>query len=131
MFPNIFSGFDFIFSAGPPIIKLGFIIILTIIVVIIIRGVTQWNRNNNSPVLTVRSKIVARRTAVSHDHHVQSGNMAANHFSTSTTYFVTFEEESGKRMEFRIPHAEFGLLAEGDSGQLTYQGTRYKSFERF
>ena len=131
MFPNIFSGFDFIFSAGPPIITIGFVVILTIIVVTVIRGGIQWNRNNNSPILTVRSKIVAKRTAVSQDNHIHGGNMATTHFSTTTTYFATFETEDRERMELRIPRSEYGMLAEGDSGNLTFQGTRYKGFERF
>lgn len=33
-------------------------------------------------------------------------------------------------MELRVPSHEFGLLVEGDAGKLTFQGTRYISFER-
>ncbi|MPN30867.1 hypothetical protein SDC9_178338 [bioreactor metagenome] len=33
-------------------------------------------------------------------------------------------------MEFRINSDEFGMLVEGDTGKLTFQGTRYKGFER-
>ena len=45
-------------------------------------------------------------------------------------YFVTFEVESGDRMELKMHGSEYGLLAEGDFGRLTFQGTRYLSFER-
>ena len=38
--------------------------------------------------------------------------------------------ESGDRMELRVSGREYGLLAEGDRGQLTFQGTRYLSFVR-
>ena len=38
--------------------------------------------------------------------------------------------ESGDRTEFNIYGEEYGLLAEGDCGKLTFQGTRYLSFER-
>ena len=37
---------------------------------------------------------------------------------------------SGDRMELRLSGAEYGMLAEGDRGRLTFQGTRYLSFER-
>ena len=38
--------------------------------------------------------------------------------------------ENGERKEFHVSGKEYGLLAEGDSGKLTFQGTRYKGFER-
>ncbi|NMA03148.1 MAG: DUF2500 domain-containing protein, partial [Clostridiales bacterium] len=44
-------------------------------------------------------------------------------------YYVTFQVESGDRMEFRVSGKEYGLLAEGDVGKLTFQGTRYHEFE--
>ena len=49
---------------------------------------------------------------------------------TSTTYYATFQVESGDRMEFSVSGAEYGMLAEGDQGSLTFQGTRYLGFER-
>jgi hypothetical protein len=52
------------------------------------------------------------------------------HHSTSTSYYVTFEFESGDRLELHVPHSEFGYLIEGDMGRLTFQGTRYKGFQR-
>ena len=33
-------------------------------------------------------------------------------------------------MEFHVSGLEYGMLAEGDTGSLTFQGTRYLSFER-
>lgn len=53
-----------------------------------------------------------------------------NTSSSSTTYYVTFEAEKNNRMEFRVSGKEFGMLAEGDQGKLTYQGSRYHFFER-
>ena len=50
--------------------------------------------------------------------------------TSSTTYYATFQVESGDRMELRLSGAEYGMLAEGDRGRLTFQGTRYLSFER-
>jgi hypothetical protein len=38
--------------------------------------------------------------------------------------------ESGDRMEFEVPDTEFGMLAEGDTGKLSFRGTRYLGFER-
>lgn len=51
-------------------------------------------------------------------------------FSLLLFYYVTFEVESGDRMELHVPGREYGQLAEGDKGKLSFQGTRYLGFER-
>ena len=71
---------------------------------------------------------MARRADVSHHTH-HSGN-GAHHHHTSTSYYVTFQVESGDRMEFHVPDQEYGYLVEGDRGRLTFQGTRYLGFAR-
>jgi len=43
---------------------------------------------------------------------------------------VTFLVESGDRIELCVSGTEYGMLVEGDTGRLTFQGTRYLSFER-
>ena len=48
----------------------------------------------------------------------------------STWYYATFEAESGDRMAFAVSGREYGLLAEGDKGRLTFQGTRFLGFEQ-
>ena len=70
-------------------------------------------------------RLVSKRANTSHHHH--NNNM---HSTTSTSYYATFEVESGDRMEFHISGKEYGMLAEGDLGKLMFQGTRYHSFTR-
>lgn len=50
--------------------------------------------------------------------------------SSNTWYYATFEVESGDRMEFPMQGKVYGLMAEGDRGKLTFQGTRFLEFER-
>lgn len=98
-----------------------------VFVFVFVKGVSQWNKNNNSPRLSVFATAVAKRTSVSHTMHT-TGN---NTFSTpSTDYYITFQVESGDRMEFRVNGSEYGMICEGDVGKLTFQGTRYLGFER-
>ena len=99
-----------------------FVIVLSTFHVIFKQSFRQWHRNNNSPRLTVPATVVTKRTSHSHS--------AGNHHHTHTHHYVTFEVESGDRMELPVMGNEFGLLVEGDKGQLTFQGTRYLSFER-
>ena len=125
-----FERFESMFSIIPVIVVCGFIAFFVIIIYMAIKGIAQWNKNNNSPVLTVDAKIVAKRIAVSHHTHHHADNTAIHHSSSSTTYYITFEVESGDRIEFNVPSKEYGLLVEGDIGRLTFQGTRYKAFDR-
>ena len=53
-----------------------------------------------------------------------------HHTHTATSYYATFQVESGDRIEFLVSGTEYGMLAEGDSGKLTFQGTRYLNFQR-
>lgn len=110
------GGFEIMFS-------LMFFLVFGMIAFTFIKGISQWNKNNQSPRLTVDATVVSKRQNVSHHHH-------DNHVSHSTTYYVTFQVESGDRMEFHVSGTEYGMLIEGDYGDLTFQGTRYLGFVR-
>ena len=103
-----------------------FVFVMGVFVVTIVRGVGEWNKNNNSPRLTVLATIVSKRTHVSRHHHAGEHH----HSHTSTSYYITFQVESGDRMELHVSGSEYGLLIEGDNGNLSFQGTRYLGFER-
>ena len=105
-----------------------FILVIGTFVVILVKGISEWNKNNHSPRLTVPATIIAKRTNVSRHRH--GGANSHHHHHTSTTYYVTFQVESGDRMEFHISGQEYGVLIEGDHGNLSFQGTRYLGFER-
>jgi hypothetical protein len=105
---------------------LPFVIFFVVFGLIAVKGISQWNKNNHSPRLTVQATIVAKRYNTSHHHH--GSGMHAHH--SSTTYYATFQVESGDRMELLIPSTQFGYLVEGDTGRLSFQGTRFLGFER-
>lgn len=110
-----------------------FILIFTIIVFTFVKGIATWFKNNNSPRLTVSARIVAKRQNTTHNHQPNAGDISGAHgFHTisSTSYYVTFQVDSGDRMELSVSGSEYGVLAEGDKGQLTFQGTRYLTFDR-
>ncbi len=108
-----------------------FILVSVVIIITIVKSVTQWNKNNHSPVLTVEAQVVAKRVDVRHHTH-QDGtdNMSSSYTTADTSYYATFQVESGDRLEFRIQASEYAMLAEGDRGRLTFQGTRYRRFDR-
>lgn len=111
------------FSIMQTIFPVFFIIIVGIILFSIFKGISEWSNNNKQPRLNVPAVVVSKRT------QVRSGG-GNDHHHTSTRYYITFQVESGDRMEFSIHGREFGQLAEGDIGELTFQGTRFHTFTR-
>ena len=120
-------GFGFGFGMFGIMFTLMFILVFGIFLVTIVRGIGQWNKNNNSPRLTVPATVVSKRTKVSHHHN---GVDQHHQYRSSTTYYITFQVESGDRMEFHVTGQEYGMLIEGDQGMLYFQGTRYLGFQR-
>lgn len=113
-----------------------FVIFIILFVCNLVGGAKQWNKNNQSPRVTAPATVTAKRVHVDHQPGtttyiggdaripVQSAG------TTTTTYYATFQFESGDRMEFLVSGPEYGMLEEGDAGKLTFQGTRFLGFER-
>ena len=89
----------------------------------IVKSISQFIKNENSPILTVPATVADMRRKTHHHHH----NHGHHH---SHSYHVTFELENGERTELRMLWHNYRELDIGDRGMLTYQGTRYKGFER-
>ena len=120
-------GFGMTFSIMQVMVPLMFVLVFVFMIVTLVRRIGEWNKNNHSPKLTVPVTIVEKRSDV-HRYPVSAGKVQTMH--TSTSYYATFQVESGDRMEFEISDMEYGMLAEGDRGMLTFQGTRYLNFRR-
>lgn len=108
---------DIMFTIGPIFIGIIFIIVFGFIIFSVLSSIKQGIKNNNSPLLTVPAEVVSKRIHVQGDH-------------SRTTYYVTFEVQSGDRIELIVEGFEYGKLVERDLGLLSFQGTRYISFER-
>ena len=108
---------DTMFAIGPIFIGIVFIIVFGFIIFSVLSSIKQGIKNNNSPLLTVPAEVASKRIHVQGDH-------------SRTTYYVTFEVQSGDRMELIVDGEEYGMLVEKDLGLLSFQGTRYISFER-
>lgn len=121
------GGFEIIFTV---MFILIFSMIVLMFIVMFVRGIGEWNRNNHSPKLTVDAVLVTKRTHVSHHHHGNAGQAGGVHTTSSTSYYATFQVESGDRIEFAISSREYGMLVEGDQGRLSFQGTRFLEFKR-
>ena len=110
----MFSFMDAIF----PILFLAmFGLVFGMIVSTLIKNAKNDRKNDASPRLASEATVVTKRTHVRGDH-------------AHTTYFATFQFESGDRLELEIPRDKFGYLVEGDTGKLHFQGTRFLDFQR-
>jgi hypothetical protein len=123
------GGDDAMFTLMPIFVGLGFIVILGLMIASFITAGIERSQNKQSPILTVEATVVTKRTAVRNSTHSNSDSTTI-YSSSYSTYFVTFEVESGDRLEFTVPEREYGLFADGDRGRLTFQGTAYIGFER-
>lgn len=77
----------------------------------------QRQRNRLAPRMSVGAGVIAKR-----------GKALQGELTESRNYFVTFEMESGDRMELRLPGWDFWRIDEGDCGRLIFQGSRYIAF---
>ena len=118
-----FEAFNIIFSVITFMVLAVFIMVFTTIF-------RQHHQNSNAPRLTVPATAIGKRMDVSAHHHNYKGNSYRNP-SSATFYYITFEVESGDRMELFVHSDLYGLIVEGDRGNLTFQGTDLISFERF
>ncbi len=82
----------------------------------------RWFVNETSPREERHATVMAKRTHVSGGGH--------HHHHASTSYYITFQFEDGGRLELPVNGSDFGVLFEGDSGLLNYQGTRFNHFQR-
>lgn len=93
-------------------------IVFALIAFIILKNIYTWFRNNQAEVISVKAKLVTKRSNV-------SGGV--NHM-TSTSYYMTFEIGDHNRQEFKVKGSVYGKYAEGDVGNLVFQGNRFLDF---
>lgn len=109
-----------LFTAVPVLMGLILVTFVVIVVLKLVRAGQTYAANSALPEETVAARLVGKRT------QTEGGGDSA----VRTVYFATFETAGGERVEMKVPGGDYGQLAEGDEGQLTRQGTWFRSFER-
>ena len=122
-------GFDLMTTVFPLLFLIVFIFIISTIIGSFVSRAKRERKNDASPRVTAGAKVVSKRMQVGQNRH-RNMNDDMMHSYTYSKYFVTFEFDSGDRLELPVEGSDYGLLVEGDSGQLTFQGTRYLGFQR-
>ena len=120
-----FSGFHMMFGFMAIMFAITSLLVIGVFIIVFSKGIKEWKHNNASPRVTVEATVLAKRM-----NFTRHCSMHHTGHHTHTQYYITFELESGDRAEFSIPASEYGLIIEGDRGNITFQGTRFLSFER-
>lgn len=110
-----------------------FIFIIIIFIVVLVKNISEWNRNNHSPITDTEAVVALKKiSTATHQHPVGGDASGAQgmHISTSTEYYITFRTKDGELKKFRVNEREYSLVSEGQEGKLSFQGSRYIGFER-
>lgn len=92
------------------------------------QGVRKWRvsrANDASPIQQGIAKVVGVRTNTIADPPDMNPKVQTN---PVITRFVTFELETGERLELPVTPEQQAQFKEGDRGTLKYQGTRFLGF---
>ena len=122
-------GFALMDRLFPLMFLVVFIFIISTIVGSLVSGAKRKHKNDQSPRVTADAKVVSKRMQVGQNRQSSGDNDMMRSY-TYSKYFVTFEFESGDRLEPPVDGSDYGLLVEGDTGKLSFQGTRYLGFQR-
>lgn len=127
----MFDMFDVMDSVFPVLFGLVFCLVMGMFIYAIVSNVKEKRANDAAPVLTVEALVKTKRMDTYHTSPTYDGDgHRTSSGSYHTSYYATFEVESGDRLELQVSDYEYGQLAEGDRGKLTFQRKRFLQFER-
>ena len=127
----MFDMFDVMDSVFPILFGLVFCLVIGVFIYAIVNGVKEKRANDAATVLTVEAVVKTKRMDTYHSSPTYDGEGHRTSSGTyHTTYYATFEVESGDRLELQVSDYEYGQLAEGDRGKLTFQRKRFMKYER-
>jgi len=109
---NISDGLLFFYVI--PTIVIGFILYVAI------KEYQEFKRNNAANVELIPAKIVRKRTEL----------LGGGDAGMVMDYFITFEHDHGKRIEFKVNGLTYGQLIETDKGLLKFKRKRFLQFNR-
>ena len=122
-------GFQLMNAVFPLLFLIVFVFVISTIVGTFVSKAKRERKNDQSPRVTADAKVVSKRMQVGQNRQSSGDNDMMRSY-TYSKYFVTFEFESGDRLELPVDGSDYGLLVEGDTGKLSFQGTRYLGFQR-
>ena len=109
----MFDMFDVMDSVFPILFGLVFCLVMGMFIYAIVHNVKEKRANDAAPVLTVEALVKTKRMDTYHTSPTYDGDgHRTSSGSYHTSYYATFEVESGDRLELQVSDYEYGQLAE-------------------
>ena len=99
------------------------ILFFIILAIVIINGIRQYVKNENSPVISTKAQLINRKKDVS---TTMDANNVMHH---NETFKLEFKLDTGSEVKFVVNRRIFYELEEFEWGILTFQGTRFLRFQ--
>ena len=99
------------------------ILFFIILAIVIINGIRQYVKNENSPVISTKAQLINRKKDVS---TTMDANNVMHH---NETFKLEFKLDTGSEVNFVVNIRIFYELEEFEWGILTFQGTRFLRFQ--
>jgi len=109
---------------------IGLLAITGVVIAISVTNVVRSAQNDTQPITSAEARVaqISGRNTNMLTGLLGGGNSYFH--SVSREYYVTFDlSPEGKSVKFTIPIVEYPDIEKGDTGTLTFQGTRLISFE--
>ena len=101
-----------------------FIVIFIIFVCFIIgSGITQYFKNENSPVVATKARLIDKK------RDTTTTTDANGVINTNETLYLIYELDTGSTMRFTVNGRIYREAPAAEWGTLTFQGTRFIRFE--
>ena len=112
----MFDMFDVMDSVFPILFGLVFCLVMGMFIYAIVHNVKEKRADDVAPVLTVEALVKTKRMDTYHTSPTYDGDgHRTSSGSYHTSYYATFEVESGDRLELQVSDYEYGQLAGGSS----------------
>lgn len=98
------------------------------VLILIIRKIFQWSKNNHSEVIKYELKIISKK-----EKYALLGASVARGLSKEASprrYYLTGETKDGQVVRCQVPYNVYDRIREDSRALVTMQGTRFIAFER-
>ena len=103
------------------------LIALIVFLIILIRRNAKESAAEHVAGITIEASIFTKRTRKKRDPNTLPYDKEYSYAATAFHY-ITFETRDCQRIELSVDAATYQRLSEGDTGTLTYQGSKYIDF---
>ncbi|SFB11227.1 DUF2500 family protein [Clostridium frigidicarnis] len=99
------------------------ILFFIILAVIIIKVIITYIKNENSPIISIKAKLICK------NRQVRTRTDSNGMITRNETLRLKFQLDTGSELELTVGTCIFRNVPENQWGTLTFQGTRFLKFQ--